>query len=91
MTINIHALVQDANNLNPTILNHLIEDYVLSNGILPVAPANIAAILSSFRGFGQENESIIELPDVAICLLLAPSTVRVNPDVYQILPGSGPQ
>lgn len=73
-----HTLVEDADNFNDTVASCPVEDVMACLWILSVAWAEILARLPQIRIFTQQVEALVELKDVVVSLLPAPSTLGVQ-------------
>lgn len=73
-----HTLVEDADNFNDTVTSYPVEDVMACLRILSVAWAEILARLPQIRIFTQQVEALVELKDVVVSLLPAPSTLGVQ-------------
>jgi hypothetical protein len=83
MTIEIHALMQNTNDLNPG-RSLTKKDHVSTHAIFPIARTNIVAWASSTWITFDDCKCAIEFPDVGVRLILVPAVSRVGPDFCQI-------
>lgn len=80
----IHTLVQDSDYFNRVAPSGTVEDHMATVGMLPVTGANLAAIPTQTRLFGQPVKGLVELLEVTIALAHAPALLCVLGDDSQI-------
>lgn len=82
--IHVHALVQNAHDLDDAVRTVAVENDVASLRELAITGLDVVAALPGPRAIGQEPERVIELHDVEVSLVLAPTLLRVNRNGAQV-------
>jgi hypothetical protein len=83
MLLEIHALVQNPDDLNP-VVDHPKKEHVCSNQISAVAAANVIAGPSPAGIARDRLDPMVKFTEVAIRLIGAPTIDRIAPNFPQV-------
>jgi hypothetical protein len=87
MTIDIHALMQDAHDLDHIGSRRPIEEEMRADRELEIAGSDILDAAALDCPTGEAVESIADQPDIAIRLGFTPARGGVRPDPGEVAPG----
>jgi hypothetical protein len=91
MRVDIHALMQDAHDLDGFVGERTVEDDVLPHPMLAI-PGSDGTEIPTAQGIGgQFVEAKVQLRQIAVSLLTAPARGGVTSDAQQIRLGPGCQ
>ena len=82
--VDIHPLVEDAHHVNDIDAGNPVVQHVRSNGVLPVAGANLVTGPSDPRVVHVAFNRTLDFTHVLLGLIVTPAITGVIPDLFQV-------